>query len=198
MPLFKKFLSFNLILLIILVMAYILMYNYYTNKVEKLNVFKDYSTIINYGMKDLYHSVCIQFIESFSDTIVYLFTFHYKNIDTNEKCFLVIMGLTIIPFVVTFFQFLTFRGFYAFKLKLKKAKANPFYYHDYVVQNKDYGSDNIEETDLSLMPILIPLRLLFLIVIIILLPILILAYLVLELIGLIRGITKTGKALDFE
>ncbi|MBP5444566.1 MAG: hypothetical protein J6Y28_00205 [Acholeplasmatales bacterium] len=198
MPLFKKFLSFMSIILIILVVAYIIIYNHTYITDEKLNPIKDYSKVLNYGMKDLYHYFCIQFIDSFSDTIVYLFTFHYGDITINEKCFLVIIGICSLPFLITFFQFLTFRGFQAFKLRFKKAKANPYYYHDYVEQNKDFGNDNIEEQDLSLMPILIPIRLLVLIIILILLPILILGYLVFEFIGLIRGITKTGRALDFE
>ena len=100
--------------------------------------------------------------------------------------------------LVTIFQFLTYRGLQAFKLKIKKAKANPYYYHDYVVANKEYGNDNIEDTDLSLLPMLIPLRLVILVVVLLLMPIILVIYFILELVGLFRGITKTGKALDFE
>ena len=86
----------------------------------------------------------------------------------------------------------------AFKLKIKKAKANPFYYRDYVEANKDFGNDNVEEIDNSKLIVLIPLRLITLVFILLLMPIVLIVDLVFELIGVLRGITNTGKALDFE
>lgn len=198
MPLFKKFIYFIMILVIMLLVAYLIMYSYALCNNYDYALIKDYSKVLNLGFKDLYHSFILQFVNSFADTIVYVFTFRYSSIDINEKYFLVIIGISAIPFLVTFFQFITYRGFQAFKLKIKKAKANPFYYHDYIMQNKEYGNDNIDETDLSLLPILIPLRLLVLIVILVLMPLVLLVYSVFELVGLFRGITNTGKALDFE
>ena len=198
MPLFKKFIMFFSIIIIILIAIYVIFYNYAINNGNDVNIFKDFNYILNNGFKDLYHSFIRQFINSFSDTIIYLFTFKYTNITINEKCFFIIIGLTTLPFIITLFQFLTYRGFQAFKLRIKKAKANPFYYRDYVIANKEYGNDNIEETDLSLLPILIPLRILVLVFILLIMPIIILIYLILELIGLFRGITNTGRALDFE
>ncbi|MCR5308057.1 MAG: hypothetical protein K6E24_03590, partial [bacterium] len=177
---------------------YCFLYAYTFNNGFNYNPIKEYSKVLNFAFKDLYHSFAIEFVDAFSDTIIYVFTFHYSSISMNVKAFLVAIGLSSIPFLVTFFQFLTFRGFQAFRLKIKKAKANPFYYHDYVVANKDFGNDNIEDTDLSLLPILIPLRILVLIIILLLLPILLLVYSIFEFIGLMRGITRTGKALDFE
>ena len=198
MPLFKKFIYFIMIICILLLVAYLLIYTYVKNEGYEYNVIKDYSKVLNIGFKDLYHSFVIQFVESFADTIVCVVTFRYKNMGNNEKNFLIIIGISSIPFLLTFFQFITYRGFQAFKLKIKKAKANPFYYHDYVIQNKEYGSDNVEETDVTLLPLLIPLRILVLVVILLLMPVVLLAYLIIELVGLFRGITNTGKALDFE
>ena len=198
MPLFKKFIIFFSIIFIMLLVAYFLMYAYASNNGYNYALIKDYSKVIDYGMKNLYHSVVIEFVEAFSDTIVYVFTFHYNNIGNNEKYFLLCILVSSFPFWITLFQFLTYRGFQAFKLRIKKAKANPFYYRDYVVANKEYGNDNIEETDLSLLPILIPLRLLVIIVFLLISPVILMVYFVIELIGLFRGITNTGKALDFE
>lgn len=198
MPLFKKFIIFFSIVLIILLVAYLLMYTYSTNNGNSYALIKDYSKVLSYGLKDLYHSLILQFIDSFSDTIVYIFTFHYNNITTNVRYFLLAIVISSFPFWITLFQFLTYRGFQAFKLRIKKAKANPFYYRDYVEANKDFGNDNIEETDLSLLPLLIPLRLLVIVLVLLTMPVIILIYFIFELIGLFRGITNTGKALDFE
>ena len=198
MPLFKKFITFICIIIIMLLVAYTFLYAYSANNEQNFDIIKDYNKVIEYGMKDLHHSFSIQFIDSFSDTIVYIFTFHYNNISINVKYFFLAIGLASVPFLLTFFQFITYRGLQAFKLRIKKAKANPYYYHDYVVANKEYGNDNIEDTDLSLLPILIPLRLLLLVFILLLMPIILVIYFIFELIGLFRGITKTGKALDFE
>lgn len=198
MPLFKKFIAVILIIVIMLIVAYTFLYAYSYNNGLEYDILKDYSKVIEYGLKDLHHSFSIQFIDSFSDTIVYVFTFHYKNISMNIKCFFLAIAVASIPFLITFFQFLTYRGLQAFKLKIKKAKANPYYYHDYVVANKEYGNDNIEDTDMSLLPMLIPLRLLILVFVLLLMPIILVIYFIFELIGLFRGITKTGKALDFE
>lgn len=198
MPLFKKFIYFIMILFIMLLVAYLILYTYALNNSYEYALIRDYSKVLNLGFKDLYHSFVIQFVNSFADTIVYIFTFKYKTIGINEKYFLIIILFSSLPLLVTFFEFLTYRGAQAFKLKIKKAKANPFYYQDYVIQNKEYGNDNIEDIDLSLLPILIPLRLLVLIVILILMPLVLLVYSIFELVGLFRGITNTGKALDFE
>lgn len=198
MPLFKKFIYMIMIIVIMILVAYITIYSYVINKGYEYNLIKEYSSVINVGLKDLYHSFVLQFIDLLSDSIVYVFTFKYKNITTNEKCFFLIIGLSSIPLLVTMFQFLTYRGFQAYKLKIKKSKANPFYYHDYVVQNKDFGNDNIDETDLTMLPLLIPLRLLFLVVLLLLMPVVLLVLFVFELVGLFRGITNTGRALDFE
>ena len=198
MPLFKKFLYFILIIAIILVSVYVLFYAYCLNNSLNYHPIKEYSVILNTGMKDLKNSFAKEFVDALSDMIIYVFTFNYKNVSNNVKCYAVIILLTSIPFWVTIFQFMTFRGFQAFKLKLKKAKANPFYYRDYVEANKEYGNDNIEEIDASLIPILIPLRIVVLVLILILMPLVLIAYMIFEIIGLFRGITNTGKALDLE
>ena len=165
MPLFKKFILFIFIISIILISIYTILCNYAINNGSDKDVFKNTNYVLNNGFKDLYHSFILQFIDSFSDTIIYIFTFRYNRISVNEKCFFIVIGLTSIPFLITLFQFLTYRGFQAFKLRIKKAKANPFYYRDYVEANKEYGNDNIEETDLSLLPILITIRIVVVIVI---------------------------------
>lgn len=198
MPLLKKFIIFFSIIFIILAVAYIMIYAYTVDNGYDYNIFKDIQKVLNTGMKDLYHSVVVEFVEAFSDMIVYIFTFKYNRVDNNIKYFSLAILVSSFPFWITLFQFLTYRGFQAFKLRIKKAKANPFYYRDYVVANKEYGNDNIEETDLSLLPILIPLRLIVIIFFLLMFPVLIIAYLVIEMIGLFRGITNTGKALDFE
>lgn len=198
MPLFKKFLYFMLIIATLLIAAYVLIYAYCLNNSMFYNPIKDFNVILSNGLKDLKNSVAIEFVEAFSDMLVYIFTFKYNVVNYNVKCYAVIMLITSLPLIVTIFQFMTFRGFQAFKLKLKKAKANPFYYRDYVEANKEYGNDNIEEIDSSLIPILIPLRLLVLLLVVLCMPIVLIAYLIFEIIGLFRGITKTGKALDFE
>ena len=198
MPLFKKFMYFILLIAVILLSAYILFYAYSLNLNNHYHPIKEYNTILSLGFSDLKNSFAIQFVETFSDMIIYIFTFKYNVVNDNVKCYAVIIGITSIPFVVTLFQFLTFRGLQAFKLKIKKAKANPFYYRDYVEANKEYGNDNIEDIDPSLYPILIPLRILILILVLLLMPIILLVYIVFEIVGLFRGITNTGKALDFE
>lgn len=198
MPLFKKFLYFILIIAIILVSAYVLLYAYCLNNNLFYSPIREFNSITSFGMKDLKNSFAIQFVEALSDMIVYVFTFRYKDVNYNVRCYAVIILLTSIPFLVTIFQFMTFRGFQAFKLKLKKAKANPFYYRDYVEANKEFGNDNIDDIDPALYPILIPLRIVVLLLILLLMPIVLIAYMIFEIIGLFRGITNTGKALDFE
>ena len=175
-----------------------MIYAYTVNNGYDFKLIKDASKVLEIGMKDLYHSLVIEFVEAFSDMIVYIFTFKYNRVDNNVKYFGLAILISSFPFWITLFQYLTYRGFQAFKLRIKKAKANPFYYRDYVVANKEYGNDNIEETDLSLLPILIPLRLLVIIAFLLVSPVMLLVYSVIELIGLFRGITNTGKALDFE
>ena len=198
MPLFKKFLSYFSVIIILLLVVYIVMFA--KTDIDNLiyNILKDYSSVLSYGFKDLYHNFVLQFIEMLSDMIIYIFTFKYNVVSINVKWYALIILVSSIPFLITLFQFLTYRGFQAFKLKIKKAKANPFYYRDYVEANKEYGNDNIEETDLSLLPILIPLRLLVILIVLIVMPIVLLVYSFFEFIGLLRGITNTGKALDFE
>ena len=198
MPLFKKFIYFIMIIMIILVSAYVLFYAYSLNQNLNYHPIKDYNLILDLGFKDLKASFAVQFIEAFSDMIVYVFTFKYGVISDNVKCYSFIILITSIPFIITLFQFLTFRGFQAIKLKIKKAKANPFYYRDYVLENKEYGNDNIEDIDASLYTILIPLRLLVIVFLLLMMPIILIIYLIFEIIGLFRGITNTGKALDFE
>ena len=198
MPLFKKFISYIFVLILLILMVYLSIYAKTKNDNLDYHIIKDYSLVFSYGFKDLYHNFLLSFIDMLSDMIIYIFTFKYKDVSSNVTYYAIMIGMSSLPFLVTLFQFLTFRGFQAFKLKIKKAKANPYYYHDYVVQNKDFGNDNIEDMDLSLIPILIPLRLLVLIVLLILMPIILLVYSFFEFIGLIRGITKTGRALDFE
>ena len=198
MPLFKRFMAVIVINLIIILAAYITLYAYSLNNGLNFNLFKDYSKIIEYGVKDLKNAFLLQYIDMFSDTIVYVFTFKYGSITNNVKCYFMIIGLTSIPLLIVLFQFLTSRGFKAFKLKIKKAKANPFYYRDYVEANKDFGNDNVEEIDNSILIVLIPLRLITLVFILLLMPIVLIVDLVFELIGVLRGITNTGKALDFE
>ena len=198
MPLFKKFIYVIMIIIIMLLVAYITIYSYAIKTNDLYSLTKDYKEVIDLGLKDLKNSFALQFIESLSDTIVTIFTFNFKNIGSNEKYFFISIGLSSIPFLVTFFEFLTYRGFQAFKLKIKKAKANPFYYRDYVEANKDYGNDNIEETDMSMLPLLIPLRIMVLVLFLLVMPVGLLVLFVIELVGLFRGITNTGKALDFE
>lgn len=198
MPLFKKFLIVIIINLIIILAAYIVLYAYSLDNNENFNLLKDYSKIIEFGSKDLKNSFLIQFVNMFSDTIVYVFTFKYANISSNVKCYFMIIGLTSIPFILLLFRFLTYRGFQAFKLRIKKDKANPFYYRDYLEANKDYGNDNIEEVDGSILIFLFPLRLLVLVGISLVMPVVLIIDLVIQLVGLLRGITNTGKALDFE
>lgn len=198
MPLFKKFLIVIIINLIILLAAYIVLYTYSLNNGENFALIKDYSKIIEYGLKDVKNAFLIQFVDMFSDSIVYVFTFRYADISINVRYYFVIIAFTSIPFILLLFRFLTYRGFQAFKLRIKKDRANPFYYRDYVEANKDYGNDNIEEIDSSFLVFLFPVRLLALVVILLLMPVLLIIDLVIQLVGLFRGITNTGKALDFE
>ncbi|MCR5462289.1 MAG: hypothetical protein K6E87_04405 [bacterium] len=198
MPLFKKFLVVIIINLIILLAAYIAIYAYSLNNGEDFALIKDYNKIIEYGFKDVKNSLLIQFIDMFSDSIVYIFSFKYANISNNVKCYFVIIAITSIPFILLLFRFLTYRGFQAFKLRIKKDRANPFYYRDYVEANKDYGVDNIEEVDNSILIFLFPVRLLALVGILLVMPVILIIDLVIQLVGLFRGITNTGKALDFE
>ena len=198
MPLFKKFLIVIIINLIIILAAYVILYAYCLNNNENFNLLKDYGKIIEFGSKDLKNSFLIQFVNMFSDSIIYVFTFRYGNISSNVKCYFMIIGLTSIPFLLLLLRFLTFRGFQAFKLRIKKDRANPFYYRDYVEANKDFGSDNIEEVDNSLLIVLFPVRLIALVIILLVMPVILIVDLVIQLVGLFRGITNTGKALDFE
>lgn len=197
MPLFKKFLVVIIINLIIILAAYITMYSYCLNNGLNLNLFKDYSKVLEFGLKDVKNSL-LQFVELLSDMIVYVFTFRYGNITDNIKCYAMIIGICSIPFITLLFKFLTYRGFMSFKLRIKKDKANPFYYRDYVEANKDFGNDDIDEVDNSMLILLIPLRLVILVILLIIMPIILVIDLVIVLVGLFRGVTNTGKALDFE
>ena len=51
---------------------------------------------------------------------------------------------------------------------------------------------------MSMLPLLIPLRIMVLVLILLVMPVGLLVLFVIELVGLSRGITNTGKALDFE
>lgn len=198
MPLFKKFLVVIIINLIIILAAYITIYCYCLNNGLNFNLFKDYNKILEYGFKDLKTSLLLQFIDMLSDMIVFIFAFRFKYVTDNIKCYAMIIGICSIPFITFLFKFLTYRGFMEFRLRIKKDKANPFYYRDYVEANKDFGNDNVDDVDSSMLILLIPLRLLIIVVLLIIMPIILVIDLVIVLIGLFRGITNTGKALDFE
>ena len=198
MPLFKKFLVVIIINLIIILAAYITMYSYCLNNGLNLDLFKDYSKVLEFGLKDVKNSLLLQFVDMLSDMIVFIFAFRFKYVTDNIKCYAMIIGICSIPFITLLFKFLTYRGFMAFKLRIKKDKANPFYYRDYVEANKDFGNDDIDEVDNSMLILLIPLRLVILVILLIIMPIILVIDLVIVLVGLFRGITNTGKALDFE
>lgn len=196
MPLFKKIIFTIFLILLFLIGLYYVLFSYVKDEVTyKIT---DYKEIINICLPKI-KEIFVYLYDSFINTIVYVFSFSYKDMPNDVATYFIFVGITGLPSVFFFMRFLTYRGMKAIKLTIKKAKANPNYYDDWRKSIKISTYDNIDEPlPFGVQCIIFTFRIILMILMIIILPILMLFILLLELIGILKGVTNTGRVNDFD